>query len=107
MTKKSIPIRRPIGVDAKADKAKQENISKTDASGDPQVGKCTRCGRMLKSDDVALYRKLRDRTAPISVCCCRYCLAAHFHCTPTLMEEKIRQFKENGCTLFGLPTETT
>lgn len=80
------------------------NTTAASTSGKEHVA-CPRCGGPLYSDDIALYRKLRDHTADISDCCCRYCLAAHFRCPPALMDEKIRQFKESGCTLFGLKSQ--
>lgn len=61
-------------------------------------GQCRRCGRELGRDEVALHRKLFDRRAASFLCIS--CAAEYFGVTTALLEQKIRQLKEMGCTLF-------
>ena len=60
---------------------------------------CAECGRLLVSDEVALYRRLICRTAERDFLC-KTCLAAYFRCTEALLDDKIRQYREAGCLLF-------
>lgn len=59
---------------------------------------CRKCGNMLTRDEIGLYRKLFNRGADSFLCIS--CSAEYFSVTTQLLEEKIRQFKEMGCTLF-------
>ena len=62
---------------------------------------CLQCGRLLSGDEIALTRKLINRGA--SHFYCLTCLASHFDVSEEDLREKIRQFREMGCTLFGNP----
>lgn len=59
---------------------------------------CKNCGASLSNDEIGLNRKLLGRSVTSFLCI--HCLAAQFHCTTALLEEKIRQFRRLGCALF-------
>ncbi|MCM1188338.1 MAG: hypothetical protein NC541_03465 [bacterium] len=60
--------------------------------------RCKKCGRRLTPDEVGLHKKLFNRAADSFYCI--DCCAAYFDVTVGLLEKKIRQFKDMGCTLF-------
>ena len=51
-----------------------------------------------KSDEAAIYRRLVYRDAEEYLCI--LCLAKELGVEPRVIEDKIRYFKEIGCTLF-------
>ena len=57
-----------------------------------------KCGKELSGNDIGLTKKLINRGSTEFLCI--NCIAEKFDCTKELLEEKIRQFKESGCTLF-------
>ncbi len=59
---------------------------------------CIKCGRELCGNDIGLTKKLINRGATDFFCI--DCLAEKFDCSRELLEEKIKQFKSSGCTLF-------
>ncbi len=59
---------------------------------------CCQCGRGLRKDEVALTQKLVDPDGEELYCI--DCLAEYIGCTTEDLEEKIQEFKEQGCTLF-------
>lgn len=59
---------------------------------------CKKCGKELSGNDIGLTKKLINRGSTEFLCI--NCIAEKFDCTKELLEEKIRQFKESGCTLF-------
>jgi len=59
---------------------------------------CFRCSRPLTADETALTKKLINRGATRFFCLS--CLAAHFEVPEDSLREKIREFREMGCTLF-------
>lgn len=59
---------------------------------------CKKCGKELGGNDIGLTKKLINRGSTEFLCI--DCIAEKFDCTKELLEEKIRQFKESGCTLF-------
>ncbi|MBQ8159539.1 MAG: hypothetical protein IJ083_02215 [Clostridia bacterium] len=61
--------------------------------------RCQACGQALSADEVAVTRKLISRGATSFLCI--PCLAAHFEVRPEDIEERIRYFRETGCTLFS------
>ena len=64
--------------------------------GSPTV--CHICGRPLVPDECALTKKLINHGAVEFMCLS--CLAKHFDVSEEVLREKIRQFREMGCTLF-------
>ncbi len=59
---------------------------------------CKKCSKELSGNDIGLTKKLINRGSTEFLCI--DCIAEKFDCTKELLEEKIRQFKESGCTLF-------
>ncbi len=62
------------------------------------MSNCKKCGKELSGNDIGLTKKLINRGSTEFLCI--NCIAEKFDCTKELLEEKIRQFKESGCTLF-------
>ena len=62
------------------------------------MSNCKQCGKELSGNDIGLTKKLINRGSTEFLCI--NCIAEKFDCTKELLEEKIRQFKESGCTLF-------
>ncbi len=60
--------------------------------------KCYECGKTLKKDEVALSKKLID--VDTEELYCIPCMAEYIGCTEEDLIIKIREFKEQGCTLF-------
>ena len=59
---------------------------------------CKKCGAPLTHDEVGLTKKLINRGCTEYLC--YGCMASHFQVTVELLREKVRQFREMGCTLF-------
>ena len=59
---------------------------------------CKQCGAPLTPDEVGLTKKLINRGCTEYLC--YGCMASHFQVTVELLHEKVRQFREMGCTLF-------
>lgn len=62
------------------------------------MAQCMECKRDLTSDEIGLHKKMINRGAVKFLCI--DCLAAFFHCEKPLLEQKIEQFREQGCMLF-------
>lgn len=61
---------------------------------------CYVCGKSnLKKDEIALTKKLINRKTKQFYCLA--CLAEHLEVTEEELVEKIEEFKNEGCTLFG------
>ncbi len=60
--------------------------------------RCCRCGVPLTRDEIGLTKKLINRGTADFLC--YGCMAAHFRVTADALKEKVRQFREMGCTLF-------
>ena len=61
---------------------------------------CIQCNKGMSSDEVALYKRLIYRGATDNFRCID-CLAKNLCVSVSDLEEKIRHFKEMGCTLFN------
>ncbi len=59
---------------------------------------CFKCSNELTSDEIGIYKKLINRGANKFMC--KVCLAHEFNCSVELINQKIEEFKEMGCTLF-------
>ena len=59
---------------------------------------CCECGKPLKKDEVALSQKLINIDTEEFYCI--PCMAEYFGCDEEDLLIKIREFKEQGCTLF-------
>lgn len=60
--------------------------------------RCMQCGRKLTNDEIGAHKKLVNRGAQSFLC--KTCLAQKFRISEALIDEKIRQFREMGCSLF-------
>lgn len=61
--------------------------------------KCCECDKALDKDEVGISKKLLGRDSRELFCL--DCLAEYLDVTTDDLLEKIEQFKEEGCTLFG------
>ena len=59
---------------------------------------CKKCQKPLSSDEKSLYLKLVSRQATEFLCI--NCLADYFSVDESVLKQKIKQFKDNGCLLF-------
>ena len=59
---------------------------------------CVSCGRPVTRDEIAVTKKLINRGAAKFYCV--PCLARYFEVKPEDIEERIRYFRQMGCTLF-------
>lgn len=60
--------------------------------------KCKLCQKTVTFNEIGLTKKLLGRNATEFMCI--DCLAKKFKCTTELLEQKIKHFKSQGCTLF-------
>lgn len=60
---------------------------------------CVACGRPVTRDEIAVTKKLINRGTAKYYCVS--CLAKHFEVKPENIEERIRYFRQTGCTLFA------
>ena len=59
---------------------------------------CKTCGRKLVNDEIAIYKRMVNRGATEYLCLT--CFAAYYRVTEELLQEKIKHFRDMGCTLF-------
>ena len=59
---------------------------------------CMQCGKTVTRDEKGLTKKLINRG--MEKYFCMECLAAHIGVSTRLLEAKVKQFREMGCTLF-------
>ncbi len=69
----------------------------------PQTGcmeppRCQACGAPLSRDEIGLTKKLINRGSTSFFCIA--CLGRHFQVEEAVLREKIREFRDMGCTLF-------
>lgn len=60
--------------------------------------KCEECQKNVSKKVIALNKKLVSRNTKQFLCI--ECLAKFFHTTVEALNEKIKQFEEEGCELF-------
>ena len=60
---------------------------------------CVACGRPVTRDEIAVTKKLINRGTAKYYCVS--CLAKNFEVKPEDIEERIRYFRQTGCTLFA------
>ena len=63
--------------------------------------RCIQCDKSISNDEVALFKRLINRGATGNFRCIN-CLAKNLCVSVSDLEEKIRHFKEMGCTLFNI-----
>lgn len=59
---------------------------------------CQKCERKLNKDEIALNKKLISKSTKQFLCI--LCLAEYLDTDEEELLEKIKEFKEEGCTLF-------
>lgn len=59
---------------------------------------CCDCQKILSKDEIALSKKLIDESTEEYYCI--DCMAVFFGCEKDDLIIKIKEFKEQGCTLF-------
>ena len=59
---------------------------------------CEHCGKKITKTEKGLNKKLISKETKQFLCL--NCLAKYLNTTVEELEEKIQQFKEEGCTLF-------
>ena len=69
--------------------------------GTRRSAKCRFCGETIDKDTTALNKKLISRTIPDDLMVCLQCMAATLGCTAEDLRDKIEEYKNEGCTLFG------
>lgn len=66
--------------------------------GKTQVIFCSKCGKQLSKNEIGLNKKMISRNVIEFLCI--DCLASYLGTTSEILEDKIEQFKEEGCDLF-------
>lgn len=59
---------------------------------------CMQCGKNLTFNEIGAYKKFVNRGSTQFLC--KKCLAGKLGVTTERIDEKIEQFKQQGCTLF-------
>lgn len=62
------------------------------------TGGCERCGKALTFNEIGAYKKFVNRGSRSFLC--KACLAERLGVTVEQIDEKIEQFRAQGCTLF-------
>ena len=61
---------------------------------------CSKCGVELHKDEKAIYKRLINRAATEEELLCKSCLSDKLGVSEAIIDEKIKHFREIGCTLF-------
>ncbi len=61
---------------------------------------CKKCSKELHKDETAIYKRLINRAATADELLCKNCLAEHLGVTADVIDDKIKHFRDIGCTLF-------
>lgn len=64
------------------------------------VDVCSICGRGLLKDEQGLNKKILDGDVKRGIWRCLSCMAEYLECEEDDLEERIEEFKEQGCKLF-------
>lgn len=62
------------------------------------MDRCMQCEKELTYNEIGAHKKFINRGSRQFLC--RSCLAARLGVEPELIDQKIEQFKQQGCTLF-------
>lgn len=65
------------------------------------TGRCQYCSEELNRDTIGLNKKLFGRDIVKERLMCLDCMAGILECTVDDLKEKIEEFKDEGCRLFG------
>lgn len=63
------------------------------------MSKCFKCGKELTSNEIGAYKKFINRGSTEFMC--KKCLADNLGVTTDYIDNKIEEFKRQGCTLFA------
>lgn len=63
------------------------------------MAECIKCGKPLSVNEIGLHKRLINRGAEEYMC--KACLAKHFNVSTELLDEKIKMYIMQGCTLFS------
>ncbi len=61
---------------------------------------CINCSKILTTNDIGLYKRLVSMVNEEYMC--KECLAKRFNCDVSVLDAKIKQYVDMGCTLFEL-----
>lgn len=89
----------PAGSPAPAVISRSQNASAESPAPAGLNERCRRCGRPLVPNEKALTKKMISRGAESFLCLS--CLADHFEVPEQALRQKIKEFREMGCTLFN------
>lgn len=64
------------------------------------MSNCTICNKILSTNDIGLYKRLVSMVNDEYIC--KECLAQRFNCDVEVLNAKIKQYVDMGCTLFEL-----
>lgn len=59
---------------------------------------CMQSGKKLTPNEIGAHKKFINRGSTTFLC--RICLAGELDVPPELIDEKIEEYKRQGCTLF-------
>lgn len=59
---------------------------------------CMKCGKALTYNEIGAHKKFINRGSTAFLC--KQCLAKELNIPVELIDQKIEQFKKQGCTLF-------
>lgn len=62
---------------------------------------CSFCGVDLTKDECGINRKILEHDTKNKIWRCLMCLADYLECSKEELEDKIEEFKAEGCKLFG------
>ena len=63
------------------------------------MAECIKCGKPLSVNEIGLHKRLINRGAEEYMY--KACLAKHFNVSTELLDEKIKMYIMQGCTLFS------
>lgn len=64
------------------------------------MSNCINCNKILTTNDIGLYKRLVSMINDEYLC--KECLAKRFNCDIKVLDVKIKQYVDMGCTLFEL-----
>ena len=62
------------------------------------IERCKKCEKKLSADEIGLHKKLCGKFA-VEFCCIE-CNAKEFNVSVRLLKQKIKEWREMGCSLF-------
>lgn len=62
---------------------------------------CRFCDKPVDKDTAALNKKIINRNISVDAMVCLQCMADTLNCTIEDLQDKIEEYKSEGCVLFG------